>query len=66
MARVVTDHNIGVVADDFTVEAAARSLSALTAERVSVFKHHSHQAASRLCAEMNEARLVSVVQALIG
>ena len=48
MARVVTEHGLGVVAEDFSVEAATRSLAALSREQVAAFKDAAHTASRAL------------------
>ncbi len=48
MARVVTDHGLGVVSTDFSVAACAESLAGLTREQVAGFKARSHAASREL------------------
>lgn len=51
MARIVTEHGLGVVADGFTAEETARALATLSPERVTEHKAASHRAAEALSAE---------------
>lgn len=51
MADLVREHGLGVVLDDFTGEALATALDALTDEQVAGFKAASHAAAHQLSAQ---------------
>ncbi|WP_202619256.1 glycosyltransferase family 1 protein [Ornithinimicrobium cavernae] len=51
MASLVEEHDLGVVAQDFTPEAFAAAINALTPEGVAAAKAASDRAASVLCAE---------------
>ena len=51
MARVVDEHRLGVVAEDFSVEAAARSLQALSRTQIATFKDNAHAASHALSFE---------------
>jgi hypothetical protein len=51
MARIVTEHGLGVVADGFTAEDTARALATLSSARVTEHKAASHRAAEALSAE---------------
>lgn len=53
MQRLVHEHGVGLVAEDFSAETMARALLALDATRLREFKEHSHRAAKELCAERN-------------
>lgn len=66
MERLVHRHELGVVANEFTVEACARSLSQLTAERISAFKAASHAAARELSFESDATTIRSVLAPLLG
>ena len=67
MAKVIRDHDCGVVADTFTPQALARALRQLTDEQISFYKEQADDAAHRLNAETNrEAVLTLVRTALAG
>lgn len=51
MAGLVEEHDLGVVAQDFTPEAFGAAINALTPEVVAAAKAASHEAARVLCAE---------------
>ncbi len=48
MVNVVTENDLGVVADDFTAAASARSLETLSAAVINRFKQNAHTAARTL------------------
>lgn len=48
MADVVRAHDLGVIADDFTVDACVRSVESLSAERIAAHKARAHAAAREL------------------
>ena len=62
MARIVTEHQCGVVAQDFTPQAMAQALLALTPEDIARFKHNTQSAASLFTAEQNMCTLHMVLQ----
>ncbi|MCK0111847.1 glycosyltransferase family 1 protein [Ornithinimicrobium sp. F0845] len=51
MAALVREHDIGFVTADFTPEAVARQIEALTPDTVQTVKENSDRAAELLCAE---------------
>lgn len=51
MARLVREHDLGVVADDFSPASLAAALNRLESSQIVAFKNHSHHAASLLCWE---------------
>ncbi|MCR2824039.1 hypothetical protein [Microbacterium sp. zg.Y909] len=55
MQRVVTEYDLGVVSDDFSVDACVRSLSMLTPERIMAYKANAHAAALELSFERERA-----------
>ncbi|MDL1960308.1 MAG: hypothetical protein LWX01_01145 [Deltaproteobacteria bacterium] len=65
MARLVREHNIGVVAEDFSIESMASALNQLTTERINHFKEQSHKSASVLCAKKNQEVLQNLVSKLL-
>ncbi|PFG32509.1 glycosyltransferase family 4 protein [Sanguibacter antarcticus] len=66
MARIVTEHALGLVADGFTVEDTERALAALRPETVTAFKAASHVAAEVLSAERLSAPWLDAVENLVG
>ena len=62
MARVVREHGVGVVADEFTPEAMAAALRGLEGAQVAAFKARSHAAADVLCAENNGPLVLELVE----
>lgn len=65
MAALVREHGLGVVADDFTPQALARALDALTREQVTGYKQAADAASSVLCAEEQVGRWSSALEALV-
>lgn len=51
MQRVLTQYDLGVVSDDFSLAACVRSIAALTPEQIMRFKHNAHAAAADLSFE---------------
>ncbi|TRW47585.1 glycosyltransferase family 4 protein [Georgenia yuyongxinii] len=51
MARMVREHDLGVVTEDFTTEATIAAIEALTPERVAAMKQAAHASAYELSAE---------------
>ena len=66
MARITEAYDLGVVSDQFSVEAAAGKLNALATEDIVRFKQNAHQAAGMFCAEKNQDKLIGIVEKLIG
>jgi hypothetical protein len=66
MARITEAYDLGVVSDQFSVEAAAGKLNALATEDIVRFKQNAHQAAGMFCAEKNQDKLIGIVAKLIG
>ena len=53
MARIVRERDLGVVAEDFTPESAARAIRTLNAEKIDHYKDQAHKHARDLSAEKN-------------
>ncbi|MFM7329219.1 MAG: hypothetical protein ACKO3B_10855 [Bacteroidota bacterium] len=64
MAAIVNANGLGVVAPDFTAEALARQLNALTGQQVEVFKQAAAQTAPNYCAEVNEEKFRAIIRTL--
>ncbi|HOU31979.1 MAG TPA: glycosyltransferase [Synergistaceae bacterium] len=62
MGRLVRQHQLGVVGEDFSPEALAARLRELTPEQVRVYKENSHRAARELSSETNMAVLERVLE----
>lgn len=61
MARVVRDHDCGLVTRDFTPESLAETLASLTPANIAAYKRQSDVAAGRLNAEHNRAAVLKLV-----
>jgi glycosyltransferase involved in cell wall biosynthesis len=66
MQRIVGEYGLGVVSDDFTVDACVRSLAALTAEDVAQCKHNAGAAARPLSFEQDAEVSRSIVRRLLA
>jgi glycosyltransferase involved in cell wall biosynthesis len=66
LKAVVEKYGFGVVTDDFTAEALAETLRALTPERVARLKQAAHEAARELSAERSMAPWLEAVDAMAG
>lgn len=64
MAALVREHSMGFVTSDFSPDAVARQIDALTPEAVQTAKEHSDAAAQFLCAEEQVVGWVTPVQEL--
>jgi glycosyltransferase involved in cell wall biosynthesis len=65
MARVVREHDCGVVADDFTLESMADLLNSLSRKDITRYKQNAHQAATVCCAETNRGILLQKVKQVL-
>jgi hypothetical protein len=63
MARLVKEHDLGVVANDFAPATLAAALSRLSVEEIMRFKEHAHRAAAVLNSERTDAAVRSIVLA---
>lgn len=66
MEELVHRHGLGVVADNFTAQALALKINALTAEQIEYFKKQSHLVARELSAEKNNIILNHLVTKLLA
>ena len=66
MARVVREHDCGVVADDFSLAAMAAKLNSLSPEDIMRYKQNSHRAASVCCAETNQEIFLQKVKHVLS
>jgi glycosyltransferase involved in cell wall biosynthesis len=65
MAEIVDEYEIGVVAEDFTPQALAKKLGALTKEEIETFKRNSKRAAEQLNANQNNSQMNKIVGDLL-
>lgn len=65
MARMVREHGLGVVTEDFTTEATVAAIEALTPEKVSAMKQAAHASARELSAETQVQGWERAIDALI-
>ncbi|NLF05994.1 MAG: glycosyltransferase family 4 protein, partial [Actinomycetales bacterium] len=65
MARLVREHGLGAVAEDFSAKALTAVLDALTPDRVTAWKQASHAAARELSAESQVQTWHRAVTALL-
>ena len=66
MADVVREHQCGIIADDFTIEAMAAKLNKLSTDEIQNYKKQSHKAAKILSAETNREVLLEIVEDLLN
>ncbi len=66
MERVVREFDLGVIGEDFTVEACVRALAGLTAETVQRFKEHSHAAARTLSFDRERDAALSMLRPILA
>jgi len=65
MARIVREHDLGIVSGDFSPKTFARSLSSLDGEKINYYKLRSHRIARRMSAERNKEILLDLVCQLL-
>ena len=65
MTRLVEQHDLGVVAKDFTPAALAESLNRLGRAEIDGYKQHAHRVARRLSYETSRARLLGLVDQVL-
>ena len=66
MARIVREHDLGVVAGDFSPEAMARCLGVLDHEKINYHKRQSHKVARLMSAEHNRGNFLDLVRRVLG
>jgi hypothetical protein len=62
MARVVREHECGLVTRDFTSQSLAEALASLTPASIAAYKRQSNRAAGQLNAEQNRAAVLGLVE----
>jgi len=65
MARIVREHDLGVISEDFSPRTFARLLSGLDAKTISYYKLQSHNVARMMSAEKNKELLLGLVERLL-
>ena len=65
MERIVNEHDLGVVAQDFSPEALAHRLVSLDKEKINHYKLQSHKIAWALSAEKNREILLDMIEHLL-
>jgi hypothetical protein len=66
MAALVTRHELGRIADDFTAKGFAHTVGDITPRRIHAFKANADKAAPLLSAEHEAERLRGLVDGIIG
>lgn len=66
MGPIIRERGLGVVADDFTPQALARAIGALTVSAINGYKRNADQSARELSAERNMLFLQSIARRLLG
>ena len=66
MARIVNEHDLGVVSSDFSPQALAHSLKDLDREKINHYKWQSHKVAQRMSADQNRKILLDLVRQVLG
>jgi hypothetical protein len=65
MASIVKEHNLGIVAEDFSPEAMAQALQGLSVESIARYKINAHKAATQLSLDREmETFLLAVYEAV--
>lgn len=62
MKRLVLDHGLGLVADDFSPATLAKLLNGLTTEQVRRFKDNAHSAARQLSSQKSGEELLRMIR----
>lgn len=65
MAKIVKEHDLGVVAQDFSPESLARCLMSLDKEKINYYKLQSHKIARLMSAEQNKKILLNLVHQVL-
>jgi hypothetical protein len=65
MARIVKEHDLGVVAEDFSPRALAHCLLELNWQKINYYKLQSHKIARLMSAEQNKKILLNLVNLIL-
>lgn len=60
MATLVTQHDLGLVADEFTVDSMAEAINRLTVDDINHYKSNAHKAAELLCYESETKKILEI------
>ena len=66
MSRIVKQHDIGVVASDFTPETMANALSRLSVSQINQYKRNPGSCAHFYCAERNRDIMIDIVDTALS
>ena len=66
MAKIVQQHNLGVVSDTYDPREMAEKLNALSANDIAGFKQNTHNNAALLSADSEKKKLLLMVKRAIG
>jgi hypothetical protein len=66
MRKIVQEYDCGVVSDQYTPEALARQINALTPEKLQVLRKHADVAARSICFEAFSGKLLSTVESVLS
>lgn len=66
MARLVRQHDLGIISDDFTPQSLAHRLNVLDDQEIARYKSNAHRAARALSAERNRELFLSVVDSVLS
>jgi len=61
MAKILREHNLGVVSEEFTPQSLAAELSRLTLERIQSYKQNAHEVAEQYCSARVEDQIRKMV-----
>jgi hypothetical protein len=65
MARIVREHDLGVVSRDFSPRALAECLSQLDSQKINYYKFQSHKVAGLLSAQQNQMIFLDLVRRVL-
>jgi hypothetical protein len=64
MKKLTEEYNLGIVSPDFTPKSFANELNKLSTEQIWQFKQNTHLAASKLCFEAQNDKILSLISRL--
>lgn len=60
MATLVSQHDLGLVADEFTVDSMVEAINRLTVDDINRYKSNAHKAAELLCYETETKKILEI------
>lgn len=66
MARIVKEHDCGIVADDFLPQTLASHLIQLDEKKIDYYKNQSHKIAKMMSSEQNEGKILRLVDKVLN